>query len=374
MLATQPSTLGRTVERLAERDAVHFVLAMRADDGEDNSPFETGDITLIVPRGWHYSRGEGSRMAVPCDDSDSADEDGSILGPITVEKAWHATSVDVSFTSSVMNPLPIPVELSAFSFDIFHDDGDDEFLATARLIEPLTMPALTEDSFTVATNVPYSIDMLSAGLDWFEGNLVLGARNGVIDFTLGDSFVVSVSLRHQNLVVSTCEAGVVSGQVFADGFCHRDTGETCSVNACPVELGATDCTTTAFGVQDRCDCAPGFCLTSSETIEASRYVHGTPVCARMIESVQPLFDGTTPLGHWDDEVCESVESYSVCNGVCAMQLSQTGSLSDGVRVTTRCADVAFGECDCGFVFCSTERICACERCTEVWVPGGNGRR
>ena len=64
-----------------------------------------------------------------------------------------------------------------------------------------------------------------AGLDYCSGDLVLGGRNGLIEFTVGDAFAVAVPIRHQNLVVNTCaaEAGVVVGQFFADGFCQRDT-------------------------------------------------------------------------------------------------------------------------------------------------------
>ena len=407
IVAQNPSALGRMVERLAERRATDLVLQISVDDGLDSDgAFDTGDIALHIPSGWHFNRGEGSRLAVPCDDNDSPDEDsaeGSILGPITTEFDWHTTSVDVSFTSSVYNPLPIPVALSAFHFEIFHDDGDDELLATATLTEPLTLPVLGSDDFTVETNVPYSLDMLSAGLDLFVGDLVLGGRDGLIEFTLGGSFVVPVPVRHQNLVVSTCgaAAGVATGQYFAPGFCARDTGETCSILACPVELGATDCTTTAVGVQDRCDCAEGFCLTSTEAryskfsvacAHSSSHTNLTPciwngqsadapssalrpVCARQIESIQRLYDGTTPSGQWGPEVCEDIgEEFEVCGDICAMQLSQSGSVSDGVRVTTRCVATSTGDCDCTFGFCSTSQACRCERCTEEWVPEGSGGR
>lgn len=390
----QPSTLGRLLERLAERKAVDIVVTMRADDGsqDNNGAFDTGGIALHVPGGWHHFSGVGSRMAVPCDatDRDTAEGDdtdisdasaaeGSILGPITVEYDWHMSSVDVSFTSSLMNPLPIPLTVSAFHFEIFHDDGDDELLAIATLMEPLTMPELNEmTAFTVITEVPYSTDILSAGLDYLVGDLVLGGRNGEIEFTLGEFFVVPIPIRHQNLVVSTCaaEAGVVDGQYFADGFCQRDTGEKCPYLACPVELGATDCTDTASNEWDRCDCAPGFCLIRNENVTDSTYVHGIPVCARAIDSIQPLADGTIPAGRWGGEVCEFIENYSVCDGVCAMQLSQTGFSSDGIRVTTRCVEIASQDCDCLLGWCNTERTCACERCTEVWMPSdtNNGRR
>jgi hypothetical protein len=144
--AEEPDSIGRMIEQLAERKPTDFSLAIRADDGRSESDgggggggggstFDTGEISLHVPRGWHYFRGEGSRVAVPCDgggDGDGDDEttEGSLLGPITTETDWGLTSVDVSITTGLTNPLPISIAVTSFSFEIFHDDGDDELLAT----------------------------------------------------------------------------------------------------------------------------------------------------------------------------------------------------------------------------------------------------
>ena len=63
-------------------------------------------------------------------DGDDETTEGSLLGPITTETDWGLTSVDVSITTGLTNPLPISIAVTSFSFEIFHDDGDDELLAT----------------------------------------------------------------------------------------------------------------------------------------------------------------------------------------------------------------------------------------------------
>jgi hypothetical protein len=62
------------------------------------------------------------------------------------------------------------------------------------------------------------------------------------------------------------------------------------------------------------------------------------------------------------------QEYSVCDGVCAMQLSQEGDSSSGTRVTTRCVEVSTQDCDCwGGSWCHTAQVCTCETCTETWL-------
>eukprot|EP01052_Picozoa_sp_SAG31_P038287 SAG31_NODE_5087_length_2751_cov_2.452866_1_plen_235_part_00 len=230
-------------------------------------------------------------------------------------------------------------------------------LGQTSLAETVRIEGRATGRLTASLEIPYSITLLSSGVDYAASDLLLHGRNGQLNISIGSftGFALAINFEHEDLLATRCAA--IDGQYFSPGSCHAITGETCSFLACPARLGVTTCVQTPLFEQDRCECSTGYCLAMAPD--------GTPTCVARLASEDEQHDSCA--GSWVRTSCTDADPLSICGGICQMQTSQSGSIAQGQRETTTCVETSTEDCDCGFISCSTEHRCACTTCFEEWV-------